>query len=67
MFVIMLDYVLDINECMSSPCQNKAVCINLPDSYLCICTAGYKGPNCETGTLADYARVMCLISYYLYL
>ena len=61
MFWILLDFVLDINECLSNPCQNSAVCINLLDSYRCICLAGYNGSHCETDTRVNCATVMRLI------
>jgi len=61
MFWILLDYVLETNECLSNPCQNSAICINLLDSYRCICRAGYKGSQCEAGTCVNCATVRCLI------
>ena len=32
--------ISDINECASSPCQQK--CINLPGTYACACHRGFK-------------------------
>lgn len=31
---------IEINECMSEPCQNGGVCIDLHADYLCACTFG---------------------------
>ncbi|XP_066258765.1 protein eyes shut [Euwallacea similis] len=38
---------IETNECMSAPCQNGAVCIDLQDNYECACLFGYTGRNCE--------------------
>ena len=33
---------------MSTPCSNHGDCIDLPhNTYLCICTSGYTGVDCE--------------------
>ena len=42
----------DINECVSQPCQNGAICYDHPAMYNCSCGAGYTGVTCETG-MAD--------------
>jgi uncharacterized repeat protein (TIGR01451 family) len=38
---------VDIDECLSSPCQNGGTCSNNPGSYTCTCPAGFDGVNCE--------------------
>ena len=42
--------VVDIDECSSNPCQNRANC-SMPTLgvYTCQCVAGYTGINCEAG------------------
>lgn len=37
-------YSPDVDECATgeSPCQQNADCINIPGSYRCKCTRGYK-------------------------
>lgn len=45
----MLFYVIDVNECENSPCQNSGTCINTEGSYGCNCTEGWQGHNCEIG------------------
>ena len=42
------DFVVDTNECESSPCENLATCEDHPGYYICICVKGYEGANCET-------------------
>ena len=37
----------DLDECESSPCVNGATCHDLMDAYLCDCTSGFEGTNCE--------------------
>ena len=52
------NFILDGNECISSPCQNGGTCVDLCASYHCNCRSGYIGTNCEhrTGRLRVYAR-----------
>ncbi|CAG2214236.1 CSMD [Mytilus edulis] len=38
----------DINECLSTPCQNGATCHNEVNAYSCTCVPGYQGTNCES-------------------
>ena len=38
----------DINECISSPCQNGAMCLQPQlNMYKCECMPGFTGVNCE--------------------
>ncbi|XP_074860207.1 sushi, nidogen and EGF-like domain-containing protein 1 isoform X2 [Carettochelys insculpta] len=39
---------LDVDECLSHPCQNSAICINGINSFTCQCLPGFKGAMCET-------------------
>eukprot|EP00794_Sanderia_malayensis_P018950 gene18950-20856_t len=39
---------IDIDECLSSPCQNNATCVNKVNKYTCTCPRAYTGVNCET-------------------
>uniref|UniRef100_A0A3B4VL62 Sushi, nidogen and EGF-like domain-containing protein 1 n=1 Tax=Seriola dumerili TaxID=41447 RepID=A0A3B4VL62_SERDU len=34
-------------DCRSLPCQNGGTCVNGGDSFICDCTAGFKGRQCE--------------------
>ena len=42
----------DVNECQATPsiCEHGGTCINEPEfSYICHCSSGYCGRNCEAG------------------
>ena len=41
-------YVVDIDECMSSPCMNNGTCTEASNGYTCKSAPGYTGVNCET-------------------
>ena len=45
----MIFYVLEINECVSSPCINGGHCVDEENSYTCNCQTGYTGNHCQTG------------------
>ena len=36
----------DVNECLSSPCQNNATCHDGINELNCHCIPGYTGPLC---------------------
>lgn len=66
------------DACYTSPCQNKAKCISLPQrDYQCLCQPGYHGKHCEfmidacyggpcrnnaTCTVLEEGRFSCLCS-----
>ena len=39
----------DSDECISSPCQHSAKCVDKVHGYMCDCMDGYTGVLCETG------------------
>ena len=34
---------INVNECMSNPCQNNATCIDDVNGYVCECLHGFRG------------------------
>ena len=42
-------FILDIDECASTPCQNGGTCTDAVNGYTCACEAGYSGADCSTG------------------
>lgn len=39
----------DIDDCLSSPCQNGGTCIDEINSFVCLCLPSYGGSLCEKG------------------
>ena len=48
----------DINECVNSPCQNGATCINTQGGYQCKCKPGFRGNQCEQGNFVFSACIL---------
>ena len=42
-------FLLDIDECASSPCDKNATCQNTFGSYVCTCNPGYAGDGKRCG------------------
>ena len=40
---------LDIDECLSSPCNANAQCQNLDNKWQCACNEGWTGTTCDQG------------------
>lgn len=62
--------LLDVDECLLSPCKNGGVCQNLLGGYFCDCDhqGEYIGKHCETGLVKCWYSVLfhCwTILYYL--
>ncbi|NXO89472.1 SNED1 protein, partial [Certhia brachydactyla] len=38
---------VDVDECLSNPCQNGATCLNGAGRFTCRCPPGFRGNNCE--------------------
>uniref|UniRef100_A0A914W2T8 EGF-like domain-containing protein n=1 Tax=Plectus sambesii TaxID=2011161 RepID=A0A914W2T8_9BILA len=39
----------DIDACSSSPCENNGTCIDLENSFHCMCMVGFIGQRCNVG------------------
>ncbi|XP_042333974.1 protein crumbs homolog 2 [Sceloporus undulatus] len=39
---------INVDECISQPCQNGGSCVDLVNSYECHCLPGYSGVECAT-------------------
>ncbi|XP_046573989.1 fibropellin-1-like [Haliotis rubra] len=39
---------MNVDDCVSSPCQNGATCIDKHRGYVCACAYGFTGERCET-------------------
>ncbi|TMS01026.1 Coagulation factor VII [Larimichthys crocea] len=42
-----------VDHCLSSPCKNGATCTRQVDTYVCKCSPGYHGSNCDKARLAS--------------
>ena len=41
---------IDVDECLSNPCQNGGSCLDGNNSYTCVCNDTiYRGVHCEKG------------------
>ena len=45
--------IAEVNECLSTPCQNGGKCKDLVNKYECQCATGYEGTNCAQGNVHD--------------
>ncbi|XP_034025114.1 cubilin [Thalassophryne amazonica] len=44
--VAALESAVHVVSCSSNPCQNGGTCLNLLNSYHCLCPTNWAGPNC---------------------
>nr|XP_044991063.1 cubilin [Jaculus jaculus] len=42
-----LQQVVDMNVCSSNPCHNGGTCLNMHNSFFCICPRQWEGPLCS--------------------
>ena len=40
---------IDVDNCLSSPCQNGGECHDIEAEFFCNCPDGFTGDRCETG------------------
>uniref|UniRef100_A0A3B1IWZ8 Neurocan core protein-like n=2 Tax=Astyanax mexicanus TaxID=7994 RepID=A0A3B1IWZ8_ASTMX len=41
---------IDVDDCLSNPCENGGTCIDKVDSFICLCLPSYSGDMCEKDT-----------------
>ena len=41
------DGCVNIDDCLSNPCQNNGTCNNLINGYECVCSPGFTGKDCD--------------------
>ena len=54
---------VDINECVSSPCQNEGTCVDQVYGFQCVCLSGYTDFICSTGKW--YQLICILLTYHI--
>ncbi len=45
---------IDIDDCLSSPCNNGATCLDGVHKYTFLCSPGFTGITCQKGQWLDY-------------
>ncbi|NXL53183.1 SNED1 protein, partial [Podilymbus podiceps] len=50
---------VDVDECLSHPCQNGATCLNGAGSFSCRCPPGFRGTSCETAEESPCESRVC--------
>jgi len=58
MFMALVVYCLDIDDCVSVTCSFHGICVDGVNSHTCACEAGYTGDSCETGRAIS---LLCLV------
>lgn len=49
LWIFVVIFATDLNECLSNPCAYGSTCIDGIDSYSCLCPPGRSGSTCSLG------------------
>ena len=51
MYIYIYIFAVDVDACLTEPCENRAQCTDLPepDQFACACLPGFEGDTCSTG------------------
>ena len=55
-----------VDECLSSPCQNGATCIDRVFGFQCTCQPGWSGKLCENEVVFRLFLILVPNSFLLY-
>ena len=55
-------YLISGSYCRRAPCQNGGSCFEISSGYICVCTEGYSGSNCE---MSECYLLYCFIMKYI--
>ena len=47
LFILILYLFSDVNDCSTQSCQNAGTCVDLVNSFQCICNEGWEGALCN--------------------
>lgn len=49
---------VEVDDCLSAPCNNGGSCVNLVGEYTCTCPSGFMGSECDYATHVDSAKIV---------
>ena len=56
-------YLVELDECLSKPCEHNGKCENLVNEFLCHCESGYTGTTCQIGEHKIKLVNVCVVEY----
>jgi hypothetical protein len=58
MSTVIKGYIVDIDDCLPSPCLH-GTCQDHPNGYTCTCNHGYTGTDCRTSKSFPVGQIWC--------